>query len=74
MYFQSIEDELLRKKSKPSSFLVKQHKVQEFKIDYNSQVIEYVSKEKKKTTVMLKFDDIYAYNLYENHKEKSIVK
>jgi len=73
MYFQNIEDDLLRKKGKPSSFIVQQHKKQPFKIDYDATLIEYMSKGKG-TKVFLKFDDIYAYNLFENHKEKSIVK
>lgn len=61
----------MRRKNNPKNFLVAQHKKQAFKIDYDTQMIQYVSKGKQKT--LLKFSDIYAYNLYENHKEKSIV-
>ena len=72
MYFQNIEDELLRKKNNPKSFLVSQHVKRPFRMDYEQQRIEYISKGQSKCLVV--FNDIYAYNLYENHKEKSIVK
>lgn len=72
MYFVTFEDELLRKKNNPKSFLVAQHVKRLFRMDYDTKNIIYISEKKEK--VMVQFDDIYAYNLFENHKEKSIVK